>query len=179
MKRPIILITFLCTIPLLAVAEDTLYQCTKNGETVLQDRKPKDCDVLKKYTYESYANELEEPEGLRPREKKSLKSAPILPTAEPSHLSSLYQQSLEDNRRDKCYFYKKQVEDALNSLQFLGGEINQSSLKLKILQAESNMRHYCGKKPDIIYPRPHLQYSPYFKFDITPEYHISPGPAGP
>jgi hypothetical protein len=174
MKLNIAIITLLYTFSLAAFASETLYTCTKNGEILLQDSKPKNCDndTLKKFRYESYASDTEEPAGLRALEKRELKAIKQ-PKSSTIELSSSYQNALQDNRMDKCYFYKKQIEDAMNGLQFFTGDISQNNLKLKILQAESNMRHYCNKNPKMIYPRPDLQYAPYYG------YHLSPGPAGP
>ncbi|MFO1259356.1 MAG: hypothetical protein U1E78_13235 [Gammaproteobacteria bacterium] len=155
MKRYILVITFLCTIPLLAVAGDTLYQCTKNGETTLQDRKPKDCDAVKKYTYESYANELEEPEGLRAREKRAIKALPPLPSSS--------QNESANGSFAQCHYYKSQIEDALHQFRFdrddrkdismyyledLGREGQR--LVLKIKQAQAGMQHYCPPGTKII-----------------------------
>lgn len=155
MKRHIFLVSLLCTIPLLAVAEDTLYQCTKNGETTLQDRKPKDCDILKKYTYESYANEVEEPEGLRVREKKAIKAIPASNSSSQSESSS---QSFA-----QCAYYKNQIEDALHQFHFDRDERKDISiyyledlgregqrLVLKIKQAQAGMQHFCPPGTKII-----------------------------
>lgn len=156
MKRAIILVSLLCTIPLLAVAEDTLYQCTKNGETTLQDRKPKDCDALKKYTYESYANEMEEPEGLRATEKRAIKGAsPLIPNTS--------QNTSSNQSFAQCHYYKNQIEDALHQFRFdrddrkdislyyledLGREGQR--LVLKIKQAQAGMQYYCPPGTKII-----------------------------
>ena len=159
MKRLAVVLFFLssCTFP--AYANEVLYQCVKeNGEIVLQDTKPTDCRELKKYTYGSYESEEAEPEGLRAYEKELL-SIPAPNTPPTPQFSQLYEQSLNDAHLDKCYYYKKQIEDSLNQLQISTGAIETQRLRLKILQAKDNVDHYCGSRPNLVTPNPDLRYA--------------------
>ena len=169
MKRIYFVLLVLCSFSFSARADDVLYQCIKNGQTTLQDTKPKDCDSIKKYVYGTYRTQKDEPEGLRPSEMKALQAPSTGPTV--PDLTQLYQQSIREDHLDKCYFYKKQIEDALNDLEKITS--NQSeifnrfekdksheadSLRLKIMQAGTNMQYYCSPSTKII----SLHDSPYF-----------------
>ena len=134
--------------PLSVSADITLYACTINGQTILENTNDQKCDSLKTYNYSSSSTpknkknnnspqNISQSNGLRPEEIRQLDAY--------DRASQMFNNVRDDYSQDQCAYYTQLYNQSLIPLSRSAlGEIRGYELANQLDYAKSQIKYYCN-----------------------------------